>query len=101
MHIRESSGPVGGVKEVSRDATTPSRVAREPGRAKGPARITKEDLKRRMDAHEPIAVLDTRSEGAWSKSDLQIPGAIRVPPDDVARHLSEIPRDRIVVPYCT
>lgn len=65
------------------------------------SRITKEDLKRRMDAHEPIAILDTRAVDAWSKSDVQIPGAIRVPPDGVELHLSEIPRDRLVVTYCT
>jgi rhodanese-related sulfurtransferase len=64
-------------------------------------RITPDDLKRRVDAREPIAILDTRAEDAWHESDVQIPGAMRVPPDDVARHLSEIPRDRLVVTYCT
>jgi rhodanese-related sulfurtransferase len=65
------------------------------------SRITRQDLKRRMDAREPIAILDTRSEDAWNTSDAQIPGAVRMPPDDVAQHLSEIPRDRLVVTYCT
>ena len=65
------------------------------------ARITPEDLKRRMDAHEPIAVLDTRAEDAWNTSDAQIPGSVRLPPDDVDQHLSEIPRDRLVVTYCS
>jgi rhodanese-related sulfurtransferase len=65
------------------------------------AQITREDLKRRMDAHESIAVLDTRAVDAWEKSDVQIPGAVRVPPDDVVQHLPDIPRDRMVVTYCT
>jgi rhodanese-related sulfurtransferase len=65
------------------------------------ARITPDDLKRRMDAHQPIAILDTRAEDAWNESDVQIPGAMRVPPDAVARHLPEIPRDRLAVTYCT
>jgi rhodanese-related sulfurtransferase len=64
-------------------------------------RITAEDLKRRMDAHEPVAVLDTRAPEVWKNSDVQIPGSIRVPPDEVDKHLSEIPRDRLVVAYCT
>lgn len=65
------------------------------------ARITPEDLKRRMDAHEPIALLDVRSPAAWNSSNVQIPGSVRVPPDEVEKRLSEIPRDRLVVPYCT
>jgi rhodanese-related sulfurtransferase len=64
-------------------------------------RITVEELKRRMDAHEALTVLDARAPDAWERSDVQIPGSIRVPPDKVDEHLSEIPRDRLVVPYCT
>jgi rhodanese-related sulfurtransferase len=64
-------------------------------------RITIEDLKRRIDAHEALTVLDSRASDAWKNSDGQIPGSIRVPPDEVDKHLSEIPRDRLVVPYCT
>jgi rhodanese-related sulfurtransferase len=64
-------------------------------------RISIEDLKRRMDAHEALAVLDSRAADAWKSSESQIPGSIRVPPDEVDKHLSEIPRNRLVVPYCT
>jgi rhodanese-related sulfurtransferase len=64
-------------------------------------RITIEDLKRRMDAHEALAVLDSRAADAWKSSGSQVPGSIRVPPDEVDKHLSEIPRNRLVVPYCT
>lgn len=64
-------------------------------------RITIEDLKRRMDAHEALTLLDSRAPDAWTSSNLQIPGSIRVPPDEVDKHLSEIPRDRFVVSYCT
>jgi rhodanese-related sulfurtransferase len=66
-----------------------------------PSRITKEDVKRRLDAGEPIAFVDTRSHDAYSKADAQIPGSIRVPPDAVEQHLDEIPRDRLIVTYCT
>jgi hypothetical protein len=64
-------------------------------------RISAADLKRRMDAHEPLAILDSRAPDAWKNSDVQIPGSIRVPPDQVEQHLDEIPRDRVVVAYCT
>jgi len=64
-------------------------------------RISIEDLKRRMDARETLAILDSRAPDAWKSSNSQIPGSLRVPPDEVDKHLSEIPRDRLVVPYCT
>jgi len=67
----------------------------------GPGRITTDDLKHRMDAHEPFTLLDARAPDAWNTSDVQLPGAIRVPPDAVEQHLSEIPRSRPIVTYCT
>jgi rhodanese-related sulfurtransferase len=64
-------------------------------------RISTEEVKRRLDAHEHIVLLDTRSLGAWGKADAQIPGSIRVPPDAVEQHLDVIPRKGLIVTYCT
>jgi rhodanese-related sulfurtransferase len=64
-------------------------------------RISASELKRQLDAREPIAILDSRSADSWNKSNVQIPGSIRVPPDEVRAHLTNIPRDRMVVAYCT
>jgi rhodanese-related sulfurtransferase len=64
-------------------------------------RISAAELKRRIDAHDPVAILDSRAPDAWKNSDVQIPGSIRVPPDEVEQHLDEIPRDRVAVAYCT
>jgi rhodanese-related sulfurtransferase len=66
-----------------------------------PKRITVEELKRRMDSGERLVILDTRAQEAWEKSDIQIPGSLRVPPDEVEKHLQEIPREAAVVTYCT
>jgi rhodanese-related sulfurtransferase len=66
-----------------------------------PNRISKEEVKRRLDSREHIVLLDTRSVDAWGKADAQIPGSIRVPPDAVEQHLGEIPREGLVVTYCT
>ena len=65
------------------------------------SRITVEEVRERLDRGEPLAIVDARSPDSWSKSDSQIPGSIRVPPDDVAAHLREIPRDRAVLTFCT
>ena len=45
--------------------------------------------------------VDARSEKAWGKATDKIPGAIRVPPDQVAEHLAELPPGKSIVAYCT
>ena len=64
-------------------------------------RITVEELKRRMDAGEDFTIIDVRNPQAWGQSDTMMPEAIRVPLDDFERHLSQIPKDRPIVAYCT
>jgi rhodanese-related sulfurtransferase len=67
-----------------------------------PVRITTEQVKQRMATGERIVFLDTRSPAAWGESDVRIPGAIRVPPDEVEQHLREIPPPgQTIVTYCT
>ncbi|HTL44835.1 MAG TPA: hypothetical protein VL262_10910 [Vicinamibacterales bacterium] len=66
-----------------------------------PDRITPQDVKHRMDAGKSVAFLDSRAEDAWRQGDRQIPGAIRVPPEEVQAHLHEIPRNGLIVPFCT
>ena len=65
-----------------------------------PMRISVQDAKRRFDAGE-VDLLDTRAAEAWQKSSVKIPGAIRVPPDDVLHYLDQVPRNRPIITYCT
>ena len=65
------------------------------------ARITAEEAKTRVDRGEPIAFVDTRNPRAWAESDVKLPGAVRVPLDEVAKYASHVPKDRSVVTYCT
>jgi rhodanese-related sulfurtransferase len=64
-------------------------------------RITVDALKRRMDEGEDFTLIDTRNPVAWAQSDSMMPGAIRVPVDELEENLSRIPRDRPAVAYCT
>jgi rhodanese-related sulfurtransferase len=51
-----------------------------------------------------VTFLDDRSPKAWDASDAKLPGALRVPPDEVERHLAELGSVRkhaAVVTYCT
>ncbi len=64
-------------------------------------RMTVDDAFGRFDRGEPIVFIDSRNPKAWVESEVKLPGAIRVPADDVGSHLREIPRDRTIVTYCT
>jgi len=64
-------------------------------------RITVDELKERMDRGEPFTILDTRNPKAWGDADTKLPGAIRVPADEVEQHLKDIPHDRVIITYCT
>jgi rhodanese-related sulfurtransferase len=67
----------------------------------GPARITAKEVKEKLDKGEPMLIIDTRESQVWKQSDVKLPGAIRIPADDVGEHLYELPRDRLIVTYCT
>jgi len=64
-------------------------------------RITVDELKERMSRGEQFTFVDTRNEKAWAEAETKLPGAIRIPADEVEEHLGQIPKDRAVITYCT
>ncbi len=64
------------------------------------ARMTPEELKRRMDAGEDIVVVDLRHSLDFEAEPEKIPGALHLKPEDLEQRHEEIPRDRDVVLYC-
>ena len=64
-------------------------------------RISADEANARVLAGEPMVFVDSRNPQAWAKSDRKIPGAVRVPADDVESHLTEIDRHSTIVVYCT
>ncbi len=66
-----------------------------------PTRVTVNDAMGRLEREENVVFVDCRNPTAWGESRAKLPGAIRVPADDVNRHLAEIPRGRTIVTYCT
>jgi membrane protein DedA with SNARE-associated domain len=65
------------------------------------ARIGPEELKRRLDAGEPMVVVDLRSSPDFEAQPETIPGALRVGAEQLAEHHERIPRDREIVLFCT
>lgn len=66
-----------------------------------PTKITIQAVKQRLDRGESLLFVDSRSPAAWAEATSQIPGSIRVPPDEVQQHLQEIPRGQPIITYCT
>ena len=69
--------------------------------ADNPSRLTVAAVKELIDSKQPIAFIDSRNPIAWGSSNVILPGALRIPIDEVDRRLEELPRDRRLIVYCT
>ncbi len=65
------------------------------------ARITPEELKRKLDAGEDMMIVDLRHSMDFEAEPHVIPGAIRLAVEELEGRHNEIPRDRDVILYCT
>jgi hypothetical protein len=64
-------------------------------------RITPADLRRKLEAGEPVAIVDLRHRLDFEADPRTLPGALRFDTDELEQRHAEIPRDRDVVLYCT
>ncbi len=65
------------------------------------SRLEPEELKRQLDAGEPVYIVDLRHPLELLPDPFTLPGALHFSPDALAARHHEIPRDRDVVLYCT
>ena len=65
------------------------------------ARISVDELHRRMDAGETPLVVDVRSHTARALEPRHIPGALHLPMHGFESHIAELPRDREIILYCS
>jgi rhodanese-related sulfurtransferase len=66
-----------------------------------PTRITIDEVKGRLVQGEPLLFIDARNPKAWESTDMKLPGARRLPVDEVGQQLSELSPERTIVTYCT
>jgi 3-mercaptopyruvate sulfurtransferase SseA len=64
-------------------------------------RITVQELKAKMDKGEDIVIIDVRAGREYTDSKIRMKGAIRIPIVQLETRISELPRDKEVVTYCT
>jgi membrane protein DedA with SNARE-associated domain/rhodanese-related sulfurtransferase len=65
------------------------------------SRLEPEDLKRQLDAGQPVYIVDLRHPLELLPDPFTLPGALHFSPEDLTARNLEIPRDRDVVLYCT
>lgn len=65
------------------------------------ARITPEELQRKLTAGENLMVVDLRHSLDFEATSATLPGAVHIAPEELEQRHLEIPRDRDVILYCT
>jgi uncharacterized protein (DUF58 family) len=65
------------------------------------ARITPEELLRKIEAGEEVIIVDLRNPLDVETEGHKLPGALRMAPDELEERHQEIPRDRDIILYCT
>jgi membrane protein DedA with SNARE-associated domain/rhodanese-related sulfurtransferase len=63
------------------------------------ARITPEELRQRLEAGEDLVIVDVRT-AVESQTD-SVPGALRIPLEDLDTRHGDIPRDRDIILFCS
>ncbi len=74
------------------EASIPTTVGEVP-------RITPQEVKTLLDSGEQILFVDTRSRGEWGE--VHIPNALSIPYEEVEARYGELPKDKMIVLYCT
>ena len=64
-------------------------------------RITKEELKAKMDRQEDVVIVDVRAEDSYNASNQKIKGALRITLEELERDAKKIPEGKEVITYCT
>lgn len=65
------------------------------------ARITVEELKRKLDAGEEVVIVDLRHSMDFEADPETIPGAFRMDAQELEEKNDRLPRDREIILYCT
>ncbi|HSK73610.1 MAG TPA: rhodanese-like domain-containing protein [Pyrinomonadaceae bacterium] len=64
-------------------------------------KVTVEEVEKRLNNGQETTIVDSRSAHAWDEAEVKAGGAVRIPPDEVEKHIADISRDDYIVTYCT
>jgi 3-mercaptopyruvate sulfurtransferase SseA len=87
---------------VDHTVSSNSKPAPSPGSdtvyADGARRITADELVKMVKNNEAV-VIDVRNQASYDLG--HIPGAKLIPAGDILNHLDELPKDKMIVTYCS
>jgi hypothetical protein len=66
-----------------------------------PTPVSPLQAKEMLERGDRIVFVDARNPAAWGSSTVKLPGAIRIPIDQVDQHLREVPAGSTAITYCT
>ena len=102
VHVSQVGGLLGAIVVVGLAAFVAWKVVnRRRVLGRRVERITVDELKRKLDAGEPVTVIDLRHELELAVEPGSIPGALHLPAEQLDARHAEIPRDREVALVCT
>ena len=58
------------------------------------------EAKAMVDAGEAL-ILDVVASHVWPSMTRTIQGSVRISPDEIGNRFSELPRDKVIIAYCT
>src|SRR5690606_4923234 len=89
------------VAEVQKKDATAQAAAKAQTQKTAYVEVTTEEVLKLREEHPNITIIDARSEEDFNKG--HIPGAVQIRPDDVAKKLPEIQKDKSqpIIFYCT
>lgn len=64
-------------------------------------RITKEELKAKMDKNEDLVIVDARAEDSYNLSNQKIKGALRITLEELEKGIKNPPVGKEIITYCT
>ena len=64
-------------------------------------RITPRELDLRLQRGERIVLLDVRRRDKWAAKQGGIPGAIWLPLEEIPQRARDLPRDALIITYCS
>jgi len=88
----------GNLNAASTAVNSPAQGQQPQNPADTATRITVAELKQKLDAGDAV-VYDTRAKTAYDQE--HIKGALSMPSGEVAQRAGELPKDKLIVFYCT
>jgi rhodanese-related sulfurtransferase len=63
--------------------------------------ISAEEAWRLVEEGADPVFIDTRNARHWARSEVKIPGALRIWREELEARIEEVPRGRTIITYCT